>query len=62
LREANANAAKLAEIAEEMANAKESTDIIVEDLTGAMEALFEGIHTREGKIITLNDQIETYEY
>jgi hypothetical protein len=37
LTEANKNAKKLAEIAEEMANAKEATDGFVAELTGAME-------------------------
>jgi flagellar basal body rod protein FlgF len=62
LTEANKNAKKLAEIAEEMANAKESTDGFVAELTEAMEVLWEDIHNRETQLYELNDQIETYQF
>jgi hypothetical protein len=47
LKEAKENSEKLANIADEIANAKESTDAIVEELQDAYEFLLTSVAERE---------------
>jgi len=62
LKEANDNAEKLAQIAEELANAKEFTDTIVQDIQDGYEQLMENIHIGEGNIIEYDSQAETLRF
>jgi hypothetical protein len=59
LKEANDNAEKLATIAEELASAKESTDLIIQDIQDGMDELLVSIHEGEEYLLTSQFQSET---
>jgi hypothetical protein len=62
LLEAKENSDKLANLADEIANAKESTDAILDDLIGARDELLAGITARENERFDLDQKIETLQH
>ena len=62
LKEAKDNSAKLADLADEMAAAKEATDLIVDDLVGARDELADLIQAREDGFAAGQAEIDKYRF
>jgi len=62
LKEAKENSAKLADLADEMAAAKEATDLIVDDLVGARDELADLIQEREDGFAAAQAEIDKYRF
>jgi hypothetical protein len=62
LKEAKDNSAKLADLADEMAAAKEATDLIVDDLVGARDELVDLIQEREDGFVARQAEIDKYRF
>lgn len=62
MKEAKENSEKLANTAEEMANAKEYADTIIDELQSARDILLANIQTIEDSFFDLDDQISTLRF